>query len=127
MSWTLEMVFFPFWIVLESGEFWKDCLCLFGSIESPNYQMIGIPTHEIEMNQLSIPIVTELIQMIENEHLENVHNLKPIVNGKEISQILNRKAGAWLTECLRDEIEYQIANVNCSRDEIVAFISEWNK
>lgn len=114
-------------IVLEAGDFWKESLCLFAAIEAPNYQVIGIPTHEIEMNQLYIPIITQLIEMIEKYQLENVHKLKPLVNGKEIAELLHRKSGAWLNECLRDEIEYQISYPECSRDEVVGFISKWNK
>ena len=31
-------------IVLEAGDFWKESLCVFAAIESPNYQIIGIPS-----------------------------------------------------------------------------------
>ena len=114
-------------IVLEAGDFWKESLFVFASIESPNYQIIGIPTHEIKMNELYVSKITQIIEMIQLYQLENVHKLKPFVNGKEIAEILNRKAGSWLNMFLRDEIEYQIAHPQCTKDEVVVFLSNWNK
>ena len=57
--------------------------------------------------------------------LENCHQMKPLINGKEIAELLNRKQGSWLKDILRDIIEYQIANPSCNKDDILAFISDW--
>lgn len=67
---------------------------------------------------------TNIKTEIENEHLETAYSLKPLVNGKQIAQALNRKPGPWMTSVVRKTIEHQLANPKCTAEDLLQYVVE---
>lgn len=59
---------------------------------------------------------------IESLQLAEAYKLKPLVNGKHLAQLLNRKPGAWLAPMLQKAVEYQLANPHCTIADVEAHL-----
>ncbi|QLG74588.1 hypothetical protein HG535_0G04710 [Zygotorulaspora mrakii] len=59
---------------------------------------------------------------IYNQNLENAHQLKPLLNGKEVLQGLNRKAGPWLGKVNEQAIYWQFDNPNGTKAELLEYM-----
>lgn len=65
------------------------------------------------------------ITAIEERGLGEAHLIKPIVNGKEIMELLSVAPGGILREILKAELEWMYANPQASKDEVKEFLKTY--
>lgn len=56
------------------------------------------------------------------QNLENCHELKPLINGKEMANALGLKGGPWLGKVNDRAITWQLDNPNGTKEELLEFI-----
>lgn len=90
-------------------------------------QELSPQDHIYEQN---IPIVQEIInkyiaikQTIVELDLVDIHNIKPIIDGKTISKELNKKPGPWMTKVTQDVLIWQLDNPNGTREECLEYLT----
>jgi len=68
-----------------------------------------------------IPYET-LNKVIAKSALENVHLLKPTIDGKELSALYGCKPGKHIGSLLDECFKYQILNLKAGRDEVEEYM-----
>lgn len=63
-----------------------------------------------------------LIPFIETENLNNIYDLKPILNGKEVAALHKVKPGPILSKLIEQLIDWQINNPNSGPEDYKSFI-----
>jgi tRNA nucleotidyltransferase (CCA-adding enzyme) len=64
----------------------------------------------------------EIIEFIKKEKMENIENVKPLLDGKEIMKILNMKDGKKLKNYINLILKEQINNPNMTKDDCINLI-----
>ena len=64
----------------------------------------------------------EIIEYIKKEKMENIENVKPLLDGKEIIKILNIKDGKKIKNFLDLILKEQINNPNITKDDCINLI-----
>lgn len=59
-----------------------------------------------------------------DEKLQDCHALKPLLDGKKLTALLNRKPGPWMKSINTEMIDWQLNNPNLGENELLAFINE---
>lgn len=68
---------------------------------------------------------TSLVEYVQEQQLEEVANLKPIINGNEIKEALSvKKAGSWLKSALELVVEWQFENPTGTAEDAKEMIKE---
>ncbi|GAB1222832.1 hypothetical protein ENUP19_0121G0193 [Entamoeba nuttalli] len=114
-------------IVVASAEWWKESICLSCAIHAPCDGVLVSPYDKGVMNKTMVEWCNLLLNKIASEELENIWQMKPLVNGEECSKLLQRKGGPWLKEILKDMIELQIEKPMITKDEVVVFVLKWGQ
>lgn len=65
-----------------------------------------------------------LLFQIESFGLADVHLLKPILNGKILSELYQVKGGQWAGKALQHLIEYQLEFPTITKEEAIAYMTE---
>ena len=68
----------------------------------------------------------EIINYMKKEKLENIENIKPLLDGKEIKTILNIKDGKEIKTYINLVLKNQIYNPNITKDECINLIKTNN-
>lgn len=68
-----------------------------------------------------------LLALIDLQNLQNVREMKPIVDGKMVSQSLQRKPGPWMREVTDEVIVWQLNNPEGSKEECLEHIKHFMK
>lgn len=58
-------------------------------------------------------------EYVYSQQLENCHDLRPLINGKEMVKLLNMKGGPWLGKINDRAILWQLDNPSGTRDELL--------
>lgn len=64
----------------------------------------------------------EIYDFIEKENLKDCHLLKPLIDGKELTKLLNMRPGKWLGQINNQAILWQLDNPMGNRDEFIEYI-----
>ena len=64
----------------------------------------------------------KIIEYIKKEKMENIENVKPLLDGKEIIKILNIKDGKKIKNFLDLILKEQINNPNITKDDCINLI-----
>ncbi|KAG7692947.1 hypothetical protein KL930_004296 [Ogataea haglerorum] len=73
-------------------------------------------THELVENG------ARFARYVQSQNLEDVHNTKLLLNGKEVAAALNRKPGPWLSETNAKLLTWQLDNPSCSKQDMEAYL-----
>ena len=64
----------------------------------------------------------EIVEYIKKEKLENIENVKPLLDGKELIKILNIKDGKQIKKYIDLIIKEQINNPNITKEDCINLI-----
>lgn len=78
--------------------------------------------HEVVRN--SLLKFEQLLLAIKNYELEDVVDLKPLVDGKLLSKTLQRKPGPWMSKITPEVLRWQLDNPKGTQEECIAHIRE---
>ncbi|KAF9015439.1 transfer RNA nucleotidyltransferase [Cyathus striatus] len=84
-------------------------------------------------DRLSVELINSynaFVQRISELNLVDAGNMKPVLNGKEVVEIVGQKAGPWVTEAMNRIIEWQLDHPEHGREECLEWLKEtstsWN-
>lgn len=63
-----------------------------------------------------------LVYIVEND-LEDVCDLRPIVNGDEIMNSLETKKGPWMSKAVNMALEWQLLHRDVNKEQVLAEIA----
>lgn len=93
--------------------------------EKPTPQSSPINSAEYENLILTnIEKYDNLLQLIEEQNLQDVYSLKPIVDGKLLSKELNIKPGPWMGKVTPEILVWQLDNPEKSAEECLNYIKQ---
>ncbi|ONH65828.1 CCA tRNA nucleotidyltransferase, mitochondrial [Cyberlindnera fabianii] len=64
----------------------------------------------------------QMWDLIHAERLEDVYKLKPLVDGKKVCKVLDRKPGPWMAPLTNQILVWQLDNPDKSEEECLQFI-----
>ncbi|KAG7816089.1 hypothetical protein KL928_005055 [Ogataea angusta] len=59
---------------------------------------------------------------VESQNLQDVHNTKLLLNGKEVAAALNRKPGPWLSDVNAKLLTWQLDHPSCSKQDMESYL-----
>ena len=68
-----------------------------------------------------------LVSQVEDLNLTDAWQLKPILNGKEISKMYGSKGGQWLAQALQHLVEYQLESPEVTKEEAIKYMEMQKK
>ncbi|AET40304.1 tRNA adenylyltransferase Ecym_5566 [Eremothecium cymbalariae DBVPG len=70
--------------------------------------------------------LTDKYQRFENfvkdNGLTDVHNLKPLIDGKEIAKLYNIRGGPWMSTLMHDILMWQMDHPESSKDQLISWM-----
>ncbi|EGG23741.1 tRNA nucleotidyltransferase [Cavenderia fasciculata] len=135
-------------VIYKAGPFWKSSLAIALISELPEFQHnLVYPLHKEEINNspshdfylhLSHPNhhhpplcdeskdieikYDQFCATVANHDLVGVWNIKKLLNGKQVMDMLQRKPGEWLTPLLQDVFEWQLDNPQLGEKECKEYV-----
>lgn len=91
---------------------------------TPNIAEQDLPLGDADAATKIIRKYERLLAAVDAKGLQNVSSLKPIVDGKAISQYLGRKPGPWMADVVSHALVWQLDHPNGSRDQCLEYIRE---
>jgi hypothetical protein len=64
----------------------------------------------------------EFVAHVHELNLQEVHTMKPLLPGDEMSELLQRKAGPWLNAALHLQYEWMLNNPNATKQQCIEWI-----
>lgn len=64
----------------------------------------------------------EFYEFVQDQNLKDVHELKHLINGKELAGILGKKPGPWMSEALEKLMVWQLDHPDKSKEDFISNI-----
>ncbi|ELR12807.1 tRNA nucleotidyltransferase [Acanthamoeba castellanii str. Neff] len=115
------------------GALWKECLYLavindlppFTTTPTARDQSDNILPLEDESVKLTLAKLHEFCHKVEKElHLDGVWDLKPLINGQELMQLLGLPPGPAIRQHLEREMAWQLSHPDGTLEECAAFLRQ---
>ncbi|EPX73121.1 tRNA nucleotidyltransferase [Schizosaccharomyces octosporus yFS286] len=109
-------------LVRELGQYWKDIV---NWAFFMNLLKKGSFTEEVDQKvEKLLPYFTSLIKNIENYDLAEAYSMQPVLNGKELSSLLNIKPGPHLKEMLEESTEWKLEFPDRKKEDYIKFVTD---
>ena len=76
------------------------------------------------LDQKEYEKMDNLYKFIYKENLENIYELKPLINGKELADLLGVKPGKGFSLKVEELIDWQLENPDGTADDYKAYIKQ---
>ena len=113
---SLSVLVYAFAELLQNPEFKAPVLI------EPHPQVLNLAEQLLSQSHYSLSKYENLMRYIENESLWDVHNVKPLVDGKTLSKELNKKPGPWMGEVTNMILVWQLDHPLGTKEECIEFI-----
>ncbi|EPY50393.1 tRNA nucleotidyltransferase [Schizosaccharomyces cryophilus OY26] len=109
-------------LVRELGQYWKDVI---NWAFFMNLLTKGSFTEEVDeaVNKV-LPYFDSLIKNIEDHDLTEAYSIQPVLNGKELSSLLNTKPGPHLKQMLEESVEWKLQFPDRKKEDYIKFVTE---
>lgn len=81
--------------------------------------IVNLALSYLKSNNDRIPSYDEFYQFVNDKKLNNVHDLKHLINGKELATLLGKKPGPWMTKVLDDVLVWQLDNPDKTKQDLI--------
>jgi len=109
------------------GPFWKQAVIVALVNELPPFEGDVIQALSESFNAEAVNLIQfyeGFIEQIDRWNLNNVWELKNLVNGNQLMEMYERKAGPWLAEALEKEMGWQLENPEKGKEECEIWLKE---
>lgn len=96
-----------------------------GDWEVAHFTSLFVATINSENQDQSVKLAKQYAlfhDYVYHERLQNCHELKPLINGKEMVKLLNMKGGPWLGKLNDRAIVWQLDNPSGTQEELLDYL-----